>query len=363
MNVGIITIHNVSNYGAVFQAYALKEIVKKKYDVNIIDFDNRHVSKSLDYVRFGTTIHSFLGTAKDICRILPRLRVIPKFKKFIRDEMDIVPYNSDQIGKFDILISGSDQIWNPACVSQDKQFIPEYFLSFATANQKKIAYASSCGSYEYSSSEETILREYLSDYDALSTRESKASKYLSLLTKLDVEHVLDPTLLLTKNEWLDRLGDNNFREDDYILLYVIKKTPLLKKVIHKLKEDLKVKVILCEQGLYFDTIVDEHIRDAGPRDFISLFNNAKFVVTDSFHGTTFSLIFNKPFFSVSPGANINRISSLLEVVGLDSRIIHDESFLKSIDLSNYTLDFTDVNKRLEIERKKSKDYLFSSLEM
>ncbi len=99
------------------------------------------------------------------------------------------------------------------------------------------------------------------------------------------------------------------------------------------------------------------------RDFISLFNNAKFVVTDSFHGTTFSLIFNKPFFSVSPGANVNRISSLLELVGLDSRIIHDENSLKSIDLSHYNLDFTEANERLEYERKKSKDYLFSSLEM
>ncbi|TOP15144.1 polysaccharide pyruvyl transferase, partial [Vibrio parahaemolyticus] len=106
----------------------------------------------------------------------------------------------------------------------------------------------------------------------------------------------------------------------YILLYVIKKTPLLKQVINKLKEELNVKVILCEQGIHFDNVVDEHIRDAGPKDFISLFNNAKFVVTDSFHGTTFSLIFNKPFFSVSPGANVNRISSLLELVGLDSRI-------------------------------------------
>ncbi|MEO9494330.1 MAG: polysaccharide pyruvyl transferase family protein [Vibrio splendidus] len=363
MKVGIVTIHNVSNYGAVLQAYALKELVKKKYNVSIIDYDNRHVSKSLDYVRFGTSVHSCLGTAKDICRIIPRMRVIPKFKKFISEEMDIVPYSTDQVGKFDVLISGSDQIWNPACVSQEKKFIPEYFLSFATPNQKKVAYASSCGAYEYSSAEEKVLSDYLVAYDALSTRESKASKYLSSVTEREVKHVLDPTLLLQKDEWLDRLGDNNFREGDYILLYVIKKTPLLKQVINKLKEELGVKIILCEQGLHFDSIVDEHIRDAGPRDFISLFNNAKFVVTDSFHGTTFSLIFNKPFFSVSPGANVNRISSLLEVVGLDSRIIHDENSLKSIDSSYYTLDFTKANEHLEAERQKSKDYLFSNLEM
>lgn len=363
MNVGIITIHNVSNYGAVLQAYALKELIKTKYDVSIIDYDNRHVSKSLDYVRFGASVHSCLGTVKDICRIIPRIRVIPKFKNFINEQMDIVPYNTDQVGSFDVLISGSDQIWNPACVSQDKKFIPEYFLSFSEPNQKKIAYASSCGAYEYSSAEETVLGDYLGSYDALSTRENKASKFLSSVTGREVKHVLDPTLLLQKDEWLDRLGDNNFREGEYILLYVIKKTLLLKKVINKLKQELNVKVILCEQGLHFDNVVDEHIRDAGPRDFISLFNNAKFVVTDSFHGTTFSLIFNKPFFSISPGANVNRISSLLEVVGLDSRVIHNENSLKSINSSHYVLDFTEANERLEAERQKSKDYLFSSLEM
>ncbi|WP_140377405.1 polysaccharide pyruvyl transferase family protein, partial [Vibrio parahaemolyticus] len=302
-------------------------------------------------------------TAKDIFRIIPRMRVIPKFKNFISEDMDIVPYTTDQVEKFDTLISGSDQIWNPACVSQEKRFIPEYFLSFAKSDQKKVAYASSCGAYKYSPAEEAVLSGYLSAYDALSTRENSASKYLSSLTAREVKHVLDPTLLLIKEEWLERLGDNNFREGDYILLYVIKKTPLLKQVINKLKEELNVKVILCEQGIHFDNVVDEHIRDAGPKDFISLFNNAKFVVTDSFHGTTFSLIFNKPFFSVSPGANVNRISSLLELVGLDSRIIHDENSLKSIDLSHCNLDFTEANERLEYERKKSKDYLFSSLEM
>lgn len=363
MKIGIITIHNVSNYGAVLQAYALKELIKTKYDVNIIDYDNRNVSKSLDYVRFGASVHSCLGTVKDICRIIPRMRVIPKFKKFISEELDIVPYNVKQVGKFDILISGSDQIWNPACVSEDKKFIPEYFLSFATTNQKKVAYASSCGAYEYTPEEEAVLGAYLNVYDALSTRENKASKYLSSVIKKEVKHVLDPTLLLKKDEWLDRLGDNKFREGDYILLYVIKKTTLLKQVINKLKKELNIKVILCEQGLYFDSIVDEHIRDAGPRDFISLFNNAKFVVTDSFHGTTFSLIFNKPFFSVSPGANVNRISSLLDVVGLSSRIIYDENTLNYVNSSLQNLDFTEANERLGAEIKKSKNYLFSSLEI
>lgn len=362
MNIGIITIHNVSNYGAVLQAYALKETIKTKYCCHIIDFDNRHVSKSLDYIRLGTNVHSCLGTAKDIFRIVPRMRVIPKFKSFINNYLDIIDFKSCKLDTLDVLVSGSDQIWNPACVTSEKEFIPEYFLSFGNDKQKRISYASSCGSYSYSKEENKKLKSYLSKYEALSTRELKTSNYLSELTGRDVKHVLDPTLLLNKDEWLSRIPDNKLRTENYILLYVIKKTPLLKLTISKLKQKLGMKVILVEQGLYFDSIVDEHIRDAGPEDFISLFNNAKFIVTDSFHGTTFSLIFNKPFFSVSPGANVNRISSLLEVVGLESRIIYNvEALDKMIEIKS-DIDFTKVNVRLNSEREKSKEYLFSSIE-
>ncbi|MGS4880494.1 polysaccharide pyruvyl transferase family protein [Photobacterium damselae] len=362
MKIGIITIHNVSNYGAVLQAYALKETIKTKYSCHIIDFDNRHVSKSLDYIRFGTNFHSCLGTVKDIFRIFPRMRVIPKFKYFINNHLDIIDFKSCKLDSLDVLVSGSDQIWNPACVTSTKEFIPEYFLSFANGKQKRISYASSCGSYSYSKEEYEKLKSYLSKYEALSTRELETSSYLSELTGRDVKHVLDPTLLFNKDEWLERIPDNKFRTDDYILLYVIKKTPLLKLTISKLKQKLGMKVILVEQGLYFDSIVDEHIRDAGPEDFISLFNNAKFIVTDSFHGTTFSLIFNKPFFSVSPGANVNRISSLLELVSLESRIIYNVECLEEIMKSQDKIDFDIVNARLMSEREKSKEYIFSSVE-
>lgn len=361
MNVGIITIHNVSNYGAILQAFALKETVKKRHKVNIIDFNNRHVSKSLDLVRFGTDFHALLGTAKDICRILPRQRVIKKFNKFLDSYMDVVPFNLQETKKFDTLISGSDQIWNPACVTKSNSFVPEYFLSFAETEQKKVAYASSCGAYNYSEREQLILKEYLEKYDYLSTRENVASKFLTRIAQREVKHVLDPTLLLTKDEWLDRLGDNGRGEGDYILLYVIKKTNLLKTIVRKAKEVLGLKVVLVEQGLHFDSCVDEHVRDAGPLDFISLFNNARFIITDSFHGTTFSVIFGKPFVSVSPGANVNRISSLLGVLGLDSRILHSEDDLSRVTPAFFNLDFTTAHEKLNIERGKSLTYLNESI--
>lgn len=362
MNIAIITIHNVSNYGAVLQSFALKEVISSKYTCSVIDFDNRHVSKSLDYIRVGTSIHALLGTLKDILRILPRFRVVTKFKKFISNRMGLMKYDVKYLSQVDVVISGSDQIWNPSCISKNKTFIPEYFLNFASSEQKKISYASSCGSYSYNPQEKLELKKFLCKYDALSTREKETSEYLQKLTGKDFSHVLDPTLLLSRSEWLERFEVAPVESGEYILLYVIKKTSLLKKTIKKIKKYLDVKVVLINQGLYFDTVVDKHIRDAGPNEFINLYNNAKFVVTDSFHGTTFSVIFNKPFLSVSPGLNINRISSLLDLLELQDRIIYKEKDIDQISDDSYMINFSKANDILESEKVKSKDFIFRNIE-
>ena len=358
MKLGIITIHNVSNYGAVLQSYALKEIIKKKHDVQVINFDNKHVSKSLEQFRFGLSFHGLLCLGKDVFRVLPRYKVINKFNEFLSKKMDMVDYNEPNLSQYDGFISGSDQIWNPACVTSNNVFIPEYFLTFSNAEQFKISYASSCGAYEFNKLELMQLQNYLKTYKSLSVREAQTCEMMREKLKLDVEHVIDPTLLLTKDQWLSKLGDNNYRKGSYILLYVIKNTPLLKKVVKYFKTQLNIKVILVEQGLYFSSDIDEHIRDAGPEDFISLFNNAEYVITDSFHGTTFSLIFNKQFLTVSPGKNINRIESLLSKLNLKERIVYS---VDEIESKSFNFSFEEANKLLASEIFKSKDYLERSL--
>nr|AXY99638.1 Polysaccharide pyruvyl transferase [Proteus vulgaris] len=361
MKIGIITIHNVSNYGAVLQSYALKEVIKDKYTVNIINFNNKHVSKSLDLIRFTPSLHGILGTIKDILRIIPRYRVINKFNNFILDELDLSEYNNKALTSFTTLISGSDQIWNPACISSNCKFRDEYFLSFATPQQKKISYASSCGAYEFNPEEEKVLAAYLNDYTYISSREYESSMYLSRITNKRVNFVLDPTLLLNKEQWINKIKPKKIIKEKFILLYVIKKTNLLKEVVKKIKFELNLKVILVEQGLYFSNIVDKHIRDAGPADFIGLVNDAEYIVTDSFHGTTFSIIFRKNFLSVSPGKNVNRIKSLLETLHLKNRLINNINDLNDVSI-NTDIDYHKSNIILREEIKKSKDYLFLAIE-
>lgn len=358
MKLGIVTIHNVSNYGAVLQSYALKEVVKEKHDVKIIDFDNRHVSKSLDLLRFNFSIHGLLGFGKDLCRFFPRSRVLKKFNAFLSSNMDIVKFDKQSLSSFDGFISGSDQIWNPACVSASRDFVPEYFLTFAKDNQFKVSYASSCGAYEFDELELSTLKNFLSSYKAIAVREHGTCDMLRSKLGLDVQHVLDPTLLLTKQEWLEKIGDNKFRKGKYILLYVIKKTPLLIQVVKHFKSKTGMKVLLVEQGLHFSAEIDEHIRDAGPEDFISLFNNAEYVITDSFHGTTFSLIFNRPFVTVSPGKNINRIESLLSKLDLQNRIIYSADDISGKD---FNFSFDNANKVLDLEILRCKEYLNTNL--
>lgn len=358
MKLGIVTIHNVSNYGAVLQSYALKEVIKEKHEVKILDFDNRHVSRSLDLIRFSFSFHGLLGFGKDLCRLIPRRKVLAKFNRFFSSRMDLTNYNKENISTFDGFISGSDQIWNPACVTSNNVFISEYFLTFANTEQLKVSYASSCGAYEFNSSELMQLQNYLKPYNSLAVREAGTCEMMCEKLGLNVQHVLDPTLLLSKEQWLRKLGNNNYRKGRYILLYVIKNTPLLQEVVKYFKAKLNIKVILVEQGLYFSSDIDEHIRDAGPEDFISLFNNAEYVITDSFHGTTFSLIFNKQFLTISPGKNINRIESLLSKLNLEERIVYTADEIKN---KNFNFSFDEANKLLAVEISKSKDYLERNL--
>jgi hypothetical protein len=360
MKIGLMTIHNANNYGAVLQAYALKETLKEFGEVEIIGYDNRHISISLDFIRFGFSFHHLLGMCKDICRLFPRVRAIRKFNKFINNQMDVVSYDENRdYSDLDFCIAGSDQIWNPSCISADKKFNDMYFLELSNAQFTKISYASSCGAHKFSELEESYLKSKLSNFKSLSVREKSTAENLTRLVGRNVSHVLDPTLLLNKEEWLSRFVLED-KKEDYILLYFIKKTPLLKATVKYFSSKLKMKVITVNQGLSAGVKVDEHIRDAGPNDFINLFNNALFVITDSFHGTTFSVNFNKKFVAVSPGENVNRIQSLLEVLGLKDRIVKSET-----DLVNDLLDlnYVNPNQKLLTQVELSKSYLTQSLKV
>jgi hypothetical protein len=367
--IALVTLQCANNYGAILQVYAMCKALSKYGEVRVVDYDNRHISRSFDLIRFRPTIHGLLGTAKDVFRIVPRRRAIQKFKKFIEAEIPLTERmtsgelmsNKLEAYNFDVFLTGSDQVWNPVCVSKSRTFDMIYLLAFVANGTKKIAYASSAGGHTYSKLEEEQLKDHLRGFSAISVRESDTAGFLQNLLGRQVEHSLDPTLLLVKEAWqkLLPLERDPRIPDKYILLYTVPKKPLIRETVREFSKKLKLPVVSLEQGLAAGADVDLQVRDAGPREFLELFSRASFVVTDSFHGTCFSLNFEKPFVSVSPGKNANRIESLLELVGLPERCVDSVRAAKQV---SHALDFSDPRQRLQRARENSTSYLSESLD-
>ena len=346
MKIALVTIHNANNYGAVLQTFAMQEVLKRYGEVEVIDYKNRHVSRSFDLVRIKLSFHGLLGIGKDIFRLFPRWRVIKKFKAFIEDKLCLTESltHEDLVnGKasgYDVYVAGSDQIWNPMCVNEKGLIDLGYFLDFAPAKAKKISFASSIGGHKYSDAEAAHVQVLLSSFEHLAVREKG-------------------TLLLNKRAWLEAIEVSSCKSGaGYILLYTVPKLPLIRGAVSFFAKKLGLKVVLLEQGLMASARVDEHIRDAGPKDFIELFANASFVITDSFHGTCFALNFEKPFVTVSSGRHSNRIESLLNLVGLEERLLKDLKSMANIPLE---MDMSAALERLNVAREESLSYLASAV--
>ncbi len=366
MKIALITIHATDNYGSVLQAFATQETLKKYGDVSIINYNTPFLLHTMKVLRTGTTVRHILRVGKDIARFFPRIKVIKKFSKFISQRLNLtkIVFNNlelaDLEGDFDVFVSGSDQIWKPGIVSEEIQFEPAYFLDFIK-QKKKISYGSSLGGYLFSEAEANQLAHYLSSYQSLSVRETDAAELINNLLGSRIEHVLDPTLLLNKEEWLKSFGIKEYKyHERYILVYALKKDKLMRAVVKAVSEQLGMKVIAVDQEPFLGVRVDLHIKDAGPEEFIDLFSKASFVVTSSFHGVAFSLNFSIPFVAVKPIAGANRIESLLNSVGLMDRYVAEKNQFESIQSLTF-LSFDDAQNKLNLFRELSSEYIENAL--
>ncbi len=365
MKIALITLHWANNYGGSLQVFAAVKAMSKYGEVSVIDYRNNYTSKGMTWIRFGTKLRDILRIGKDLFRLIPRYRVIKKFENFSYTYLNLTPQlkNAEDFKKlakeYDLFVSGSDQIWNPKIVNEDGVLDTHYFLDFAIG-KKKISYASSIGTYLYNEEEMAQVVSLLNHYDYLSVREKDSSQYLSKLLNRDVSHVLDPTLLHSKDEWLQFFNiQDNEDEKPYILVYALKKDPLLKQIVEKVQKQLGMKVITIDQDPFTNFKNDGHIRDAGPDEFIKLFAQAGFIITNSFHGTCFSINFNIPFIITTPPTSINRIESLLTAVNSQNRITTDGTDQSA--LIENQIDFDMINQRLQALRIASNQYLENAL--
>ena len=369
MEILILTQPLHTNYGGLLQAYALQQILKGMgHDV---------VTDRLGVVRklpLWNRALRFLYHAVQFC-ILKNYRYYPyrylfvsfdkesKAKRSISinterfvntyiDTIDLLTSSNesviDAVRQFDAIVVGSDQVWR-ATMSD----IPTYFLSFTKAiNVKRIAYAASFGTddlNEYSKMDMKIASESIKLFDAVSVREKSGVHLCRDYFKMDAVHVLDPTMLLSKDDYLKLIEEEDKPCSENILLtYVLDRTQEKNDIIQRVGEALHLTS--CENGAvkYFSNVVESNVSECiypSVSRWVAGFRDAQFVVTDSFHGTVFSIIFNKPFVAIlNSKRGSSRFISLLSVLGLENRLISTTNDLLEEHLK--PIDYTEVNKIL-----------------
>ena len=325
--VGIITFHASHNYGSMLQAYALQKTVEALgYNCEIINFRTKRQKKMYRPLPLDPRLLSVLKTIRFPKLAFNDLRKHRLFEEFIHEYLKVTNAeysNLQQLREanfdYDAYISGSDQIWNTYCYDYD----PAYFLDFVKGSAKKIAYAPSMGprpETDVKTNNDSSIKKYLSFYNALSVREEGTADRIERITGIRPTVCLDPTLLLSREDWYSLTDNVSHIQGDYILLY----TPLCdEKLYDKATEiakkyHLKVVVTLFNHCFrYRNNRCIESYTPVGPKEFLTLIKYSRFVVCKSFHAVVFSLIFSRPFYAVN-GMNDNRVNHLLKLTGLEN---------------------------------------------
>lgn len=370
--IAIITLNGNSNYGNRFQNYALQQILLKHAD----SVDTLLIKKAfVNTVRSKNSLpdliekvksYTFIGLIEKslsliYCRLLG-LRAIKKrsllrqifflsfSKTFINEiDLDIFPQATpNSLGeKYDFFVVGSDQVWNPIF----PEFSELFFLTFAPKN-KRIAYAPSFGLEELPEGFQEKFSVWLKGMNHLSVREESGAKIIKKLSGKNVPVLLDPTMLLTKEDWLEISHPvKDIPREPFILTY------FLGNLDYKL--DKEIKNFAKKQHMKIVRINDMTSKyyAIGPSEFLTLIKKASLILTDSFHGTVFSMLFEKPFLTykrISKNNMQSRIDTLFSIFNIQSRM--------GMSLGNtnlWNVDYSEVNRLLQIERNKANKYLKS----
>jgi len=356
----IITFHNAENYGAMLQAYALKETLKElDVDASFVNYENKKILSDYKLIKTNS-LKSFFSSLWYMPRNLKRKRSFKSFGDTYLDTNTKKYYSKEEIvqdiDNKDIFIAGSDQIWNPALTGGLSDI---YTLNFSKENNNKIIYGASLGNEELLQKYADDFREKLSDLQYISVREKSIIKPLETICNKDIEQVVDPTLLLKKEKWDELIQKNNnlnLSKEKYILVYTLFEDKEITRIVNCISDLTGYKVVhFRKYNAYKNEL--KSLYTQGPVDFINAFKNAKYVVTNSFHGTVFSIIYERKFYSVLPNERGGRIKDLLLELGLENRIIENK---KDLDL-NLDIDYLQVKNKIDILSSKSKDFLKKGL--
>ena len=328
MKAGLLTFYHLHHYGAILQAAATQRALETLgWECETIDYFVNQDTRIFRPVASPSLAASDAYNALHYPAVRRRWQRFEDFSRSFLRLTDRRYESREELRRaelpYDLLVSGSDQIWNPT-IFPDRRFDPVFFGAFSPL--RKIAYAPSFGVARLPEGMEEELKGYLEGFSHLSVREVSGREIVREASGREAAVVLDPTLLLTAAEWSALAADPALREKEYILCYGISRSGALEPYIRRLAEETELPVVqLCGTRRKLHPKA-RMISDAGPAEFLGLFQRAAYVCTNSFHGTVFSVLFQRPFFTAVAPAELqeperSRTFSLLSRLGLTERVV------------------------------------------
>ena len=360
MKINTITCHDVYNSGASLQAYALMKYLQGfGHDVKIIDYKPEYLSRHYKLWIVANPKYEKNMILKIIYLLLKlpgrlwALKTKKVFDNFKNQYLDITEtrYKSNEelkenLPEADIYIAGSDQIWNATFPNgKDEAF----YLDFVPNNKIKASYAASFATETFPEELKQKTSKMLSQFDYISVREKSG---LDILKNMDINNgvqVLDPVFLLNKDHWDKMCIDINCT-GKYLLVYDFDNNPLIKEIAIKISKEKGLKIYTIFKSDYSDKVISQ----MGPIEFISYIKNAEFIISNSFHGTAYSLIFEKEFIVTNRVDKINtRMRDLLSEIGISERLVSNIDEINCLEKLNYS----DIKYNIDKLIKQSKLYL------
>lgn len=355
-----VTIHRGTNYGALLQAYALQRVqADQGIDNVILDYsDPKHAPKpsltapkatlAAVYTTCSRRLHK-----KAICRRRESFeRFHEKHMRLSRFYRTMEELRADA-PDVDVLITGSDQVWR---FLGNTEFLPARFLDFGAPGVKKISYAASMERLNYTDAQKAQVRRWLSDFAAVSLREESARAYISDIIGKQAKRVLDPVFLPDRSVW-DALAVPPTIREPYILCYQVQRCDRMQETVSFLKKTTGYRTIAVLPGSIPYIRTDEARYDVTPEEFLGLYKNAAIVVSGSFHGSAFGLLFGKPTYAVTRAGASSRVREIMQLVHAEPFCIGGE---QAIPLPS-AFDADAVLAQLRAQREMSLAFLRQNL--
>lgn len=359
MKIRLITFHTPKNYGAVLQAYSLMSYLKSySDDVEIIDYNTPALRAKYPLKPKNDGLKQFIYNLLMYSANSQKKQKFEKFDAFVSNKLSLTKrYESleDLISdppEADAVFTGSDQVFNPSRIEEERKV---FYLDFLPSSTKKIAYAASFGVKSIPTDKQEEITHYLEEIDSISVRESSGIGIVKDLSGKSAAEVLDPVFLNDKEFWVNTAVPYKEELGNYLFYYKLMNSFESDAAAQKIAKEKNLKLVVMTDAL-IKWKADKVLRDVGPEEFLYLMNNANYIVTDSFHGVAFSLIFEKQFtFSDMNNRTNDRGFNLLQKAGIEQlAYVGDKS-------SDRELNYNEINERLGKLINISKEYISDSL--